>query len=113
MALYSYRAINDQGKTSKGMQDAANVVDLELRLKRGGLDLIDAKEDSGKTGSRRNKIKRPELITFFFNLEQLTRAGVPLLESLADLRASMNDHHFRKVIASLVEVEKKGNQLGA
>lgn len=111
MTLYSYRAINDQGKTSKGMQDAANVVDLELRLKRGGLDLIDAKEDSGKTGSRRNKIKRPELITFFFNLEQLTRAGVPLLESLADLRDTMNDHHFRKVIASLVESIENGKNL--
>ncbi|MDO8294195.1 MAG: type II secretion system F family protein [Gallionella sp.] len=111
MALYSYRAINDQGKTSKGMQDAANVVDLELRLKRSGLDLIDVKEDSGKTGSRRNKIKRPELITFFFNLEQLTRAGVPLLESLADLRDSMNDHHFRKVIASLVEAIESGKNL--
>ena len=111
MALYSYRAINDQGKTSKGMQDAANVVDLELRLKRGGLDLIDVKEDSGKTGSRRNKIKRPELITFFFNLEQLTRAGVPLLESLADLRDTMNDHHFRKVIASLVEAIEGGKNL--
>jgi len=111
MALYSYRAINDQGKTSKGMQDAANVVDLELRLKRSGLDLIDAKEDSGKTGSRRGKIKRPELITFFFNLEQVTSAGVPLLESLADLRDTMNDHHFRKVIASLIESIESGKNL--
>ncbi len=65
MALYSYRAINDQGKTSKGIQDAANIVDLELRLKRGGLDLVDAKEDSGKISFRRSRIKRPELITFF------------------------------------------------
>src|SRR3990167_3221454 len=111
MALFSYRAINDQGKTSKGMQDAANVVDLELRLKRGGLDLIDAKEGGGKTASRRGKIKRAELITFFFNLEQLTRAGVPLLESLADLRDTMNDHHFRKVIASLVEAIEGGKNL--
>lgn len=111
MPLYSYRAINDQGKSGKGMQDAANVVDLELRLKRGGLDLIDAKEYSGKAGSRRGKIKRPELITFFFNLEQLTRAGVPLLESLADLRDTMNDHHFREIIASLVESIEGGKKL--
>ena len=111
MALYSYRAINDQGKTSKGMQDAANVVDLELRLKRSGLDLIDAKEGSGKTGSRRGKIKRPELITFFFNLEQVTSAGVPLLESLADLCDTMNDQHFRKVIASLIESIESGKNL--
>ena len=111
MALYSYRAINDQGKTSKGIQDAANVVDLELRLKRGGLDLIDAKEDSGKAGPRRRKIRRPELITFFFNLEQLTRAGVPLLESLADLRDTMTDMRFREIIANLIETIEGGRKL--
>ena len=111
MALYSYRAIDGQGKTSKGIQDAANVVDLELRLKRGGLDLINAKEDSGKVGPRRRKIRRPELITFFFNLEQLTRAGVPLLESIADLRDTMTDTHFREIIANLIETIEGGRKL--
>ncbi|OGS99324.1 MAG: secretion system protein [Gallionellales bacterium RIFCSPLOWO2_12_FULL_59_22] len=111
MPLYSYRAIDDRGKTAKGMQDAANVVDLEMRLKHGGLDLIDASEDSGKTALGRRRIKRPELITFFFNLEQLTRAGVPLLESLADLRDTMNDHRFREIIANLVEAIEGGRKL--
>lgn len=111
MALYSYRAMDDHGKTHKGLQDAANEVDLEFRLKRGGLDLIDAKIDSGRMGFGRNKIKRTELITFFFNLEQLTRAGVPLLESLADLRDTMNDQHFREVIANLVESIEGGKKL--
>jgi type IV pilus assembly protein PilC len=111
MALYSYRAVDDHGKTHKGLQDAANQVDLELRLKRGGLDLINAKIDSGRVGFGRNKIKRTELITFFFNLEQLTSAGVPLLESLADLRDTMNDQRFREVIANLVESIEGGKKL--
>jgi len=111
MTLYSYRAIDDQGRPSKGLQDAANVIDLELRLKRGGLDLIDAKADERKSSLRRSKIKRPELITFFFNLEQLTSAGVPLLESLADLRDTMNDLRFREIIASLVESIQGGKKL--
>ena len=111
MALYSYRAIDNQGKSSRGLQDAANVIDLEMRLKRGGMDLIDAKVDTGKAGIMRGKIKRPELITFFFNLEQLTRAGVPLLESLADLRDTMHDHRFREIIASMVEAIEGGKKL--
>jgi len=111
MALYNYRAIDSLGKPHRGLQDAANQVDLELRLKRGGLDLIDAKVDAGSGGSGRNKIKRPELITFFFNLEQLTRAGVSLLESLADLRDTMNDQRFREVIANLVESIEGGKKL--
>ena len=111
MSLFAYRAIDDLGKTHRGLQDAANQVDLELRLKRGGLDLIDAKIDSGGAGFGRAKIKRPELITFFFNLEQLTRAGVPLLETLADLRDTMNDQRFREVIANLVESIEGGKKL--
>jgi len=111
MALYSYRAIDDHGKTHKGLQDAANQVDLELRLRRSGLDLIDAKVDRGRMSIVRSKIKRTELITFFFNLEQLTRAGVPLLESLADLRDTMNDPRFREIIANLVESIEGGKNL--
>ena len=111
MALYSYRAIDIQGKSLKGLQDAANVVDLEQRLKRGGLDLIDAKIDRGSFSIRSKKVKRPELITFFFNLEQLTSAKVPLLESLADLRDTMSDPDFREVIANLVESIEGGKKL--
>ena len=111
MALYSYRAVDDLGKTHRGLQDAANQVDLELRLKRSGLDLIDAKLDRSKLGMGGRKIKRTELITFFFNLEQLTSAGVPLLESLADLRDTMNDPHFREIIANLVESIEGGKKL--
>ena len=111
MSLYSYRAINDLGKSIKGLQDAANLIDLEMRLKRSGLDLVDAKIDLGTIGLGRGKVKRPDLITFFFNLEQLTRAGVPLLESLADLRDTMNTPHFREVIANLVESIEGGKKL--
>lgn len=111
MALYSYSALDSEGKTHKGLQDAANQVDLELRLKRGGLDLIDARVDNGNLGLGRSKIKRPELITFFFNLEQLTRSGVPLLESLADLRDTLSDQRFREVVASLVESIEGGKKL--
>lgn len=111
MALYSYRAVDERGKTRKGLQDAANEVDLELRLKHGGMDLIDARLDTGRAGIGRSKIKRAELITFFFNLEQLTRAGVPLLECLADLRDTMHDAHFREVIANMIESIEGGLKL--
>ena len=110
--MYSYRAINAQGKNAKGLQDAANLIDLELHLKRSGLDLISARpvESSNSTFGMR-KIKRPDLITFFFNLEQLTRAGVPLLECLADLRDSMEELVFREIIANLVKSIEGGKTL--
>jgi type IV pilus assembly protein PilC len=111
MALYSYKAIDAGGKTVKGLQDAANLIDLELRLKRSGIDLIKAKEEEGKISFGGSKIKRTDLITFFFNLEQLTRAGVPLLECLGDLRDSMEEAAFREIIASLVESIESGKKL--
>lgn len=87
------------------------MVDLELRLKRAGLDLISAKEDENASGFGSTKIKRIDLITFFFNLDQLVRAGVPLLECLADLRDSMEDLVFREIIANMVESIENGKKL--
>jgi type IV pilus assembly protein PilC len=109
--MYAYKAIDAQGKRAKGLQDAANQVDLELHLKRGGLDLISAREEKNAASSGRSKIRRIDLITFFFNLDQLTRSGVPLLECLADLRDSMEDIAFREIIANLMESIENGNNL--
>ncbi|MBU0623148.1 MAG: type II secretion system F family protein [Gammaproteobacteria bacterium] len=111
MPLYSYKAVDDGGKTIKGLQDAANLIDLEMRLKRGGLDLISGKEEEGGFSFGGSKVKRIDLITFFFNLEQLTRAGVPLLECLGDLRDTMEDASFREIIANLVESIESGKKL--
>ena len=111
MALYSYKAIDSTGKTAKGLQDAANMIDLEQRLKRSGLDLVSAKEEEDKVSFGSSRIKRPDLITFFFNLEQLVRAGVPLLECLGDLRDTMEEPTFREIIASIVESIVSGKKL--
>jgi len=111
MALYSYKAIDSTGKTAKGLQDAANIIDLELHLKRSGLDLIHAKEQGDHVSIGRTRVKRPDLITFFFNLEQLTHAGVPLLECLGDLRDTMEEPIFREIIASLIESIESGKKL--
>lgn len=111
MALYSYKAIDSTGKAAKGLQDAANMIDLEQRLKRGGLDLISAKEQENSISFGIGRVKRADLITFFFNLGQLVRAGVPLLECLGDLRDTMEEPAFREIIASMVESIQSGKKL--
>lgn len=111
MALYSYKAIDERGKTLRGWQDAANLVDLELRLKRIGLDLINARERESRRALGGRRIKRSDLITFFFNMEQLIRAGVPMLECLADLRDSTDDPQLRAVLAGMLESIEGGRTL--
>ena len=40
MALFAYRAIDADGRISSGNLDATNAIDLELRLRRLGFDLV-------------------------------------------------------------------------
>jgi len=111
MAMYAYKAINKSGQRRTGLQDASNLVDLEKRLKRTGLDLINgkiAKKNRFATGAT---VTRRELITFFFNMEQLTNAGVPLLESLADMRDTLSNPLLREVVADLIENIEGGKRL--
>lgn len=100
--LYQYRALDQHNRIYRGQQQAANITDLELRLNRTGLTLIRAKA-CANTAHRRHKIARRDLANFCFHLEQLTEAGVPLIESLIDLRDSTEPQHFRDILASLIE----------
>ena len=103
MALFAYRAVDAEGQVSSGSLDAANAIDLELRLKRLGLDLLTFDAVKRSTAARTRKISRTELITFCFHLSQLLKAGVNIIEALTDLRDTVDNAGFRQVIASLIE----------
>ena len=110
MSLYTYKAVAADGRKVQGRIDAINLADLEMRLKRMELDLI-----GGQPISNRRLfgggIARRELIHFCFHLELLVRAGVPLLDGLADLRDSLENPRFREVVASLIEAIAGGKKL--
>src|SRR5689334_22333362 len=103
MALFAYRAIDSDGRISNGNLDAANAIDLELRLKRLGLDLVTYEGVKRATAARTRHVTRPELITFCFHLSQLLKAGVSIIEALTDLRDTVDNPGFRQVIGSLLE----------
>ena len=108
MPLFQYKAIDGSGKFISGSLDAGNVNDLELRLEKMELDLVTFKQkEPGSDLFGRNKIGRRDLISFY--LEQLTRAGVPILEGLADLRDGEENPTFRDVITGLIEAIEGGN----
>ena len=69
MALFTYKAIDTRGKAMIGQIDAVNIVDLEMRLKRMGLDLVRGGPTRlGGSLLRSGAIKRPELINFCFQI---------------------------------------------
>jgi len=110
MPLYKYKAIDAGGKFIQGSLDARNASDLELRLEKMEMDLVNYKaKEHGADLFGRNKIGRRDLINFSFYLEQLTRAGVPILEGLADLRDGEENPTFRDIITGVIEGIEGGN----
>jgi type IV pilus assembly protein PilC len=112
MPLFQYKAVSSQGKMRNGNLEAANMTDLESRLSRMGLDLITCRMYSQTRlllGAR--KVQRSDLILFCFHMEQLTHAGVRVLEGLADLRDSIEHPRFREVIDTLINEVEGGKTL--
>ena len=87
----------------RGNVDAMNAVDLELRLKRLGLELITFESINKSSMLRAKRISRKELVTFCFHLDQLMRAGVSIIDALTDLRDSAENPAFRQIVGSLLE----------
>ncbi|MBL1141980.1 MAG: type II secretion system F family protein [Proteobacteria bacterium] len=112
MEAYQYKAIDERGRIHNGQVDAANIADLEMRLNKLSLDLINYKEvtSSAKSVSGAG-IKRRDLITFCFHFEQTSRAGVPVLESLQDLRDSSDNPRMAEVTNAMIEAIEGGKTL--
>jgi type IV pilus assembly protein PilC len=112
VATFNYKAIDKTGLHAQGQMDALNEADLEIRLERMGLDLITFKStEKSKSAFSKNKVSNRDLVMFCFQLEQLTSAGVPILEGLNDLRESTANLYFQKVLGALVAEVEGGKML--
>ncbi len=111
MSTFQYKAVDKAGRPARGSLNAINDVDLELRLKRMGLDLITFRQVNTNTlALGRGNITRRDLITFCLDMEQITRAGIPLLDGLRDLRDSIENPRFKEIVTSLLE-DMEGGKL--
>jgi type IV pilus assembly protein PilC len=114
MPNYKYYAVDRRGKSFRGLLNAVNPIDLEDRLKSLGYQLIDFKLEAkrgslvGFTG-----IKEKDLISFCVHMEELDKAGVPLIDSLTDLRDSIDNMRMRELMSELTESVKGGELLSA
>ena len=111
MSLMRYKAMDQRGRKLTGRIEAANAADLETRLSRLGLDLIHFREAKGARAIGRGRVRRGDLIGFCFHMEQLTTAGVPVIEGLATLRDSVGNPRLREVLAGMVESVEGGETL--
>jgi len=107
--MYRYKAIDAVGKVRNDSIEADNLLDLEQRLSGMGMDLINYKEQGASLFDFKTKrIPRKELINFTFQMQQLTKSGVSILDGLADLRDSLPNGRMKEVLSGLVDEIKGG-----
>jgi type IV pilus assembly protein PilC len=112
MDFFQYKAIDETGRIHNGQADAANIADLEMRLQKMGLDLVNFKEVKSPSQSVSGRgVTRRDLMLFCFHFEQTSRAGVPILDSLTDLRDSTDNPRLREVISAMSESIEGGKTL--
>jgi type IV pilus assembly protein PilC len=113
MAQYAYRALNDAGRQVRGKLSANNETDLHQQLEGIGLMLIDSKpvKTSALSTAMAKGVSAREKIQFFVHLEQLQAAGVPLLDSLTDVRDSTDTPRLRDLTATILNDVQGGAPL--
>ncbi len=109
---YNYRALNKRGNPVRGIVSAANEQDLAQQLSERGYELVDCKKIGGKKGGLAvnftPKVKTRDLIQLFVHLEQLQKAGVPLLDGLADIRDTTESSRLRDIMTDVYRDVSEG-----
>jgi type IV pilus assembly protein PilC len=106
---YQYTGINRYGERVKGQLEGRNQADVEQKLQAAKIDVLSIKQRRTQVEFfRRRKITPKEVIALTFQLEQLLRAGVPLLEIIADLRDSFDNHAIKEMLMYVYESMEGG-----
>ncbi len=111
MPAFSYRAVDSNGLVVEGNLEASNEHALEAQLRQSGVEMLRCAERGGRFFSSKTTVNRKDLIGFCFHLEQMTAAGLPILEALADLRDSVDNGAFREVLGNLISAVEAGETM--
>ena len=111
MPIYNYQAINEEGKKISGELAAANEQDLEERLSHTDFVLLKCKKAKIRKGLVFSGVKVKELIIFCSQMEQLTGAGISLLEAVSIARDSVDSAKLRDILSDIYESVSNGSLL--
>ena len=111
MPLYSYKAMDPNGRLVSGNLDARDEEELDRRLLQMDLELTRSREIRPNRFFGRGRITRKDLINFSVHMEQLMRAGISVMEGLEDIRNSTESPMFRGVVAALLADIEGGKSL--
>jgi len=115
MPSFSYRAVNDGGQQVSGVLTAENYQVALRMLEEQALYPIKVSEGAEAAGgafSGRRRVKAAQLTTFYSQLADLLKAGVPMLRSLDVLAKQASSGAMTLVIKELREDVAGGMALG-
>ena len=108
MFRYRYKALDQNGKTINGKMSAENPAELLTMLRANSLELISYSQDKIGSGIF-GRIKTTDLISIFVHLEQLEKAGVSIIDSIADLKENGDTAKIRNLMHEIHEAIKNGS----
>lgn len=111
MPTFSYRAVDPNGQIIEGNLEANSERSLETTLHRSNIELLRCSEKRKRLFGRKVAVNRKDMIGFCYHMEQMTRAGLPILEALSDLRDSVENAAFKEVIGNLISAVEVGKTL--
>ena len=128
MPIYEYKGLNAKGKHTTGVLDADSPRDLKDRLKRQGVYMSEYVEtDRGgkrrkvggqQTGSQdvsfadlMRRISLLEVAELTRQLATLSRAGIPLVESLAAVTEEHENPKLKRVMSQVKRAVSEGSSL--
>ena len=120
MPLFTYLAINNQGKPINGTIDQTNRNNVIKALTKEGLRPISIKETRKKSGNitltkllNSNKVKSDHLVLFTRQLSAMIGAGVPILRALSSLSDHISESPpLKKILKNVIADVEAGSSLG-
>ena len=122
MPVFQYRGRNQRGEVVTGRVDAASADAVATQLFNSGVVPVDIAVSKGAAQEVQkafqgwfasDKVGLVDLILFSRQFYTLTKAGVPIMQSLRGLRDSTHNAAFRVVINDLIESLDSGLELSA
>ena len=114
MAKFKYRALHPSGRTFTGILEAQNLYDLTQLLEKSKITLLWARETHAYAlnfSLFHRSPKSRDLIELIFQLSRLLESGVPLLDSLEEIKAHLHHSPLRDVVQEIICTIEGGKPL--
>lgn len=121
MPVYEYKGLNASGKTVKGIQNADSQAALRQLLQSQGVYVTDVWEGKGGASARRDgdvdfkkmieRVTLRDISVLTRQLATLTKAGIPLVESLNALSDQVEKDELKRVLSDVRQKVNEGSSL--